>query len=134
MIRLKLCSPNVRGLGAFHKRKEIFGWVREKCFSIIFLLETHCTTVQMDQWTCQWRYKAIFSGNFSNSEGVGILFNNNFDFEIIKYKADINGRFIIVDLKICIQSQIYTAQTMMTLNFSNYSVGTFWISTGTTLF
>ena len=36
----------------------------------------------------------------SSSKGVGILFNNNFNFQIIKYKADVNGRFIIVDIKI----------------------------------
>ena len=106
MNNLRLCSLNVRGLGAFPKRKEVFGWLREKCFSIIFLQETHCTTDQADQWTCEWGYKAIFSGNSCSSKGVGILFNNNFNFEIIKYKADTNGRFIIVDIKI--ENQLYT--------------------------
>ena len=106
MNNLKLCSLNVRGLGAFIKRKEVFGWLREKCFSILFLQETHCTTDQVDQWASEWGYKAIFSGNSSSSKGVGILFNNNFDFEIIKYKADLNGRFIIVDIKI--ENQLYT--------------------------
>ena len=31
---------------------------------------------------------------------------NNFNFEIIKYKADVNGRFIIIDIKI--ENQLYT--------------------------
>ena len=44
--------------------------------------------------------KQYFGGNSSSSKGVGILLNNNFNFEIIKYKADVNGRFVIIDIKI----------------------------------
>ena len=80
MNELQLCSLNVRGLSAFQKRKELFGWLREKRLNIYFLQETHCTTDQAEQWSCEWGYKAIFGGNSSNSKGVGILFNNNFRF------------------------------------------------------
>ena len=65
MNKFKMCSLNVRDLVAFHKRKEVFGWLREKRFSILFLQETHRTADQADQWTCEWGYKAIFSGDFS---------------------------------------------------------------------
>ena len=106
MNKFKMCSLNVRGLGDFHKRKEVFGWLQGKRFSILFLQETHCTADQADQWTCEWGYKAIFSGNSRSSKGVGILFNNNYNFEIIKYKADVNGRFIIINVKI--ENQLYT--------------------------
>ena len=100
MTSIKICSLNVKGISTFGKRKEMFYWLKEKRFQIYFLQEVHCTTDQADQWVCEWGYKAIFSGNSSNSTGVGILFNNNFNLEVTKYLADANGRFIIADIKV----------------------------------
>ena len=38
----------------------------------------------MQQWTSEWGYQALFSCCTSNKTGVGILFNNNFTFQILK--------------------------------------------------
>ena len=35
---------------------------------------------------------------------MGLLFNNNFNPEVIKYLADANGRFIIADIKVSNES------------------------------
>ena len=52
----------------------------------------------MDIWTCEWGYKALFSGCSSSKAGVCILFNNNFNLQIHKVFSDPNGRFIICDI------------------------------------
>ena len=62
------------------------------------LQEVHCSQDTTDIWTCEWGYKALFSCCSSNKAGVGILFNNNFNFQINKVFSDPNGRFLICDI------------------------------------
>ena len=62
------------------------------------LQEVHCSEGTMDIWTCEWGYKALFSGCSSSKAGVCILFNNNFNLQIHKVFSDPNGRFIICDI------------------------------------
>ena len=62
------------------------------------LQEVHCSEGTMDIWTCEWGYKALFSGCSSSKAGVCILFNNNFNPQIHKVFSDPNGRFIICDI------------------------------------
>ena len=51
-------------------------------------------------WESEWGYSTIFTNFSSSRAGVGILFNNNFYFQILKYFIDPEGRFIIADIKI----------------------------------
>ena len=95
---LTIVSLNVRGLGNNAKRKEVFNWLRAKKQSIYMLQEVHCSQDTTDIWTCEWEYKALFSCCSSNKAGVGILFNNNFNFKINKVFSDPNGRFLICDI------------------------------------
>ena len=60
--------------------------------------EVHCSEGTMDIWTCEWGYKALFSGCSSSKARVCILFNNNFNLQIHKVFSDPNGRFIICDI------------------------------------
>jgi len=63
------------------------------------LQETHCTNNFKQQWTSEWGYQALFSCCTSNKAGVGILFNNNFTFQILKTYTDPLGRFLICDIR-----------------------------------
>ena len=99
MCELKIASLNVRGIGNTNKRRETFNWLRTKQLSIYFLQETHSTENKADQWRAEWGYRALFSSHSSNSAGVCILFNNNFNLEIHKVFLDPSGRFIICDIK-----------------------------------
>ena len=62
------------------------------------LQEVHCSQDTTDICICEWGYKALFSCCSSNKAGVGILFNNNFNFQIHKVFSDPNGRFLICDI------------------------------------
>ena len=96
---LKIVSLNVSGLGNNAKRIEVFNWLRMKNQSIYMLQEVHCSEGTMDIWTCEWGYKALFSGCSSSKAGVCILFNNNFNLQIHKVLSDPNGRDIVADSK-----------------------------------
>ena len=50
-------------------------------------------------WTAEWGYRTIFGGSPSSSAGVGILFSNNFEFQILKQLSDPDGRYIFCDIK-----------------------------------
>ena len=51
-------------------------------------------------WQSELGYSAIFTNFSSSRAGVGILFKNNFHFQISKYFVDPEGRFIISDIEI----------------------------------
>ena len=71
-----------------------------KKYGIFFLQEVHCTKEKESLWTSEWGFTAFFSSFSSASAGVCILFNNNFQFEIIRQFSDQEGRYIIIDMKI----------------------------------
>ena len=96
---MTICSLNVRGLSNDKKRRETFLWLKKKQFSIYFVQETHSTNESGIYWRSEWGYSTIFTELSSSKAGVGILFNNNFQFNILKCYTDPEGRFIIVDVE-----------------------------------
>ena len=64
------------------------------------LQEVHCSDDSIALWQTEWGLKSIFSTFSSQSVGVGILFNNNTDFEISKQYVDPLRRFILADTKV----------------------------------
>ena len=94
-----ICSLNVRGLSNDKKRRETFLWLKKKQFSIYFLQEVHSTKKSGIYWRSECGYSTIFTEFSSSKAGVGILFNNNFQFKIQKCLTDPGGRFIIADIE-----------------------------------
>lgn len=94
-----ICSLNVRGLSNTMKRREIFRGLKLKSYAIYFLQEFHCTKEKENWWTSERGFSAIVSSFSSASAGTCILFNNNFEFQILKQFSDPEGRFVIADIK-----------------------------------
>ena len=63
------------------------------------LQEVHCSQENSHLWAAEWGYKSLFSSFSSSKAGVSILFNNNFDLQIMKTFIDDSGRLILCDLK-----------------------------------
>ena len=99
-MSLKICSLNVRGLTEGKKRRDVFSYLRKKKYDIYFLQECHSIKEKENAWEVEWGYKAFFSSYKSNSRGVGILFNNSFEYEIHEKEVDLEGRYVIIDLTI----------------------------------
>ena len=70
-----------------------------KNYAIYFLQEVHCTKEKEILWTSEWGFSAVFSSYSSASAGTCKLFNNNFGHKILKQFSDLEGRFVIVDVK-----------------------------------
>lgn len=97
---IKISSTNVRGMHDLQKRRDLLHHLRQKKFQIYCLQDTHFTE-NLEPYICaEWGGQILFSSNTSNSRGVCILFNNDFEYKILKDKHDINGNFIALDLEI----------------------------------
>ena len=96
----------MRGLTNNNKHRETFCWLKKKNYSIHFLQEVHCKKIIEHIWTAEWGYHTIFGASSSSSAGVGILFSNNFEFQILKQLSDPDGRYIFCDIKV--EDKIWT--------------------------
>ena len=95
-----ICSLNVRGIQNMQKRRKLFLWLKSKNFTIYFLQETHSTHNSELLWGNEWGGKAYFTQAFSNAAGCGILFHRNIVFDLEKIHRDIQGRFLIIQIKL----------------------------------
>ena len=98
MDNFKIMSCNCQGLGNLKKRRDIFQYLREKKCSVYFLQDTHFDVNMEKHIRSEWGYECYFSSFNSQSRGVGIMFNNNFEFKVNKIIKDENGNFLIVDI------------------------------------
>ena len=90
-----ICSLNVTGLSNNTKRRETFLWLGKKKFSIYFLQEVHSTKETERYWHSEWGYSTIFATFSSSKAGVAILFNNNFQLQILKHFANPKGGLLL---------------------------------------
>ena len=68
--------------------------------NIYCLQDTHFTKDIENRVRCEWGFDAYFSSFSSNSRGVCILFNNNFEYKVTGQISDPNGNYLILDVKI----------------------------------
>jgi len=95
----KLGSINARGLRYKLKRQEMFYWLRDTKYCIYYIQEAHCTKESMHDWQFERGYQALLNRCSSKKTGIAILFNNSFNFQIMKTFLNPAGRFIICNLK-----------------------------------
>lgn len=97
---IKISSSNVRGLHGSQKRQDLFHYLRSQNFEICCLHETHFTEALEPYIHAEWAGQVVFSSYTSNAKGVCILFNNNFEYMVLKSKSDGEENFIVIDLEI----------------------------------
>ena len=100
MNEVTILSANCQGLGDNFKRKDVFAYLREKHFSIYCLQDTHFTKGCEHIIRNQWGYDVYFNSFKSNSRGVAILFNNNFEYKVHKERKDNTGNFLALGIEL----------------------------------
>ena len=81
-MSIKICTFNIKGLGDYKKRLQIFEYLKSNNYAICFLQELHCEGITYNLRQKQWGNEAFFSGNSKNSREVGILLNSNFEYKV----------------------------------------------------
>ena len=100
MEGIKIISVNCQGLGDKNKRKDVFSYLRCKNYNIFCLQDTHFTPEIEIMIRSEWGFDCYFSSLNSKSRGVAILFNNNFEYKVIKEKKEADGNLLSLDLEI----------------------------------
>ena len=99
--QITIFSQNCRGgLSVATKRRDLFQYVRSKKYNIVCLQDTHINKKLEAFIKAEWGYEAYFSSYATNSRGVMVLINNNFEQEVKRIKTDKNGNFVILDMVI----------------------------------
>ena len=100
-INLKFATFNVNGAGKYEKQKDIFDFLRKKKFDVIMLQETHWRTESENYIRTMWGYNCFVCGASTSKNGVAILFNNSFSYNVHNIiKDDVNGSYLILDVTI----------------------------------
>lgn len=100
MAGVKIISINCQGLHDYKKRKDVFQFYRQQKCNILCLQDTHFTEDMENDITNEWGYTAYFNSFSSQSRGVAILFNNNFDFIVHRKTSYDTGNFLAPGLTI----------------------------------
>lgn len=98
--KLKVLTLNCQGLNDFNKRKDVFKNLRMKNYNIYFLQDTHFNEKEEILIQSQWGSKAFFNSYKTNSRGVAILLNNNFEYKVHNVHKDDSGNYLILDTTI----------------------------------
>lgn len=97
---ITIATVNCQGLATLSKRKDVINYYKQKQYSIICFQDTHFIPDNEPFIESQWGYKCYFNSYMSNSRGVCIFFNNNFEFKIHGEKRDSGGNLLALDLSI----------------------------------
>lgn len=117
MGEVKILSVNCRGLNGNQKLADVFKYLKEKEYHIYCLQDTHFTKKQEKFIYSQWNGECYFSFSSSNSRGVAILFNKQFEHKVHKTHCDDVGNVLALD--ITIESQRITLVNLYGPNTDN---------------
>ena len=106
---IKVLSANCQGLGSKEKRNDVLSFFKEQDASIICLQDTHWVERDYNNLRTLWGNEIYISGGQTNSRGVAILLNSNFEYTVLDCKSDNKGNYLNLQLRL----------TTITLNLVN---------------
>ena len=119
----------MRGLNRARKRRQLFRWLHNYKFDVIFLQETYSTKDIEAIWNSEWGGKTFYSHGSNYSKGVAILFNPKLDVHIENIETDKNGRYLMLEAKLYettfLFCNIYSPNDNNSQNSSLVSMGLF---------
>ncbi|KAK6188037.1 hypothetical protein SNE40_004305 [Patella caerulea] len=98
---LKIVSLNVNGVGKLHRKRMFVRELKRVNPDVCLVQESHVESVNEGmKIESMCGYKAIWSFGCNRQYGVGILINNNLNYDIIKFDFDHSGRMVYIDVSI----------------------------------
>ena len=83
---IRVLSVNCQGLRNIEKRTDVISYFKERNPSILCLQDTHLTDNDVRNVKHIWGNDVYICGDKTNSRGVAILLNNNFEYEVTSQK------------------------------------------------
>ena len=100
MTNINVDTYNVRGLANNMKRREIFHYLHQKPFNVVFMQETHSCKKIEKRWRLESGDQIYFSHGETNARGVAILIRRSLKVKILRKITNKRGRFFILKCKI----------------------------------
>ena len=97
---IKVLSANCQGLRNQEKKIDVLTYFKENKVSILCLQDTHLIENDIPELKKLWDGEIYLSGSKTNSRGVAIFLNNNFEHKVLSLKSDKNGNFLKIVLKL----------------------------------
>ena len=97
---IKIATVNCQGLSTPSKRKDVLNYYKNKKYSILCLQDTHFIQDLEPYIEAQWGYKCVFNSYASNSRGVAVFFNNDFELVLHREKRDNSGNILALDISV----------------------------------
>ncbi len=97
---VSIASMNCRGLGSYEKRRDVLHFLRKKKYSIYCLQDVHFEKDIENNIRSEWGLDCYFSSYKSNSRGVAIFINNDFEYKVCESKGDKDGNLLAIDIQI----------------------------------
>ena len=88
--RVKVLSANCQGLRNNQKRADVLRFMKESQASIVCLQDTHLLESDSQSVKQIWN-ECYLHGTKTNSRGVAVLFNNNFEYKLLQINKDNKG-------------------------------------------
>ena len=82
------------------KRGQVFRWLDERRFQLIFLQEVYSSRNLERVWSAKWGGKVVYSLGTKHRSGTRVLLNPSLDVEVENNETDQRGLLIIVRAKI----------------------------------
>ena len=97
---ITVLSANVRGLRDKNKCKDVLDYLNSLNSNIICLQDTHWVESDLRNLKKFWSHECIINGKHTNSRGVAILLNNNFEYKILDTFKDEIGNVLAINMNI----------------------------------
>ena len=95
-----ITSMNCQGLSNNDKRKDVLNFLKQRRYCIYCLQDTHFTEKEEKYIRSQWGFECFFNSHNSQSRGVAIFLNNNFEYKLNRIKKDTLGNKLILHINI----------------------------------
>ena len=95
---IMVLSANCQGLQNKNKRKDVLDYLYNTKAAILCLQDTHWTPRDESNIRSLWKGECVLNGASSNSRGVAVLFNTNFEYKLLSVYKDNEGNMISLDI------------------------------------
>ena len=82
------------------KQVDVLSYMKDRKANMICLQETHWTEKDLLSGKQICGNECYLNGTLTNSRGVAILLNKNFEYQIISTKSDSYGNFLYLSIKL----------------------------------
>ena len=97
-------SANCQGLRNKEKCQDVISYMKDKRAQMICLQDTHWLEQDTEKIRAIWGNEVIICEGKSNSRGVAVLLNGNFEYEILSLDKDTNGNYLGLLLKLSVMT------------------------------